>query len=525
MSREQHSPTLLAMNEIACDLTRALSSSERYGRLLETVRRLVDSDAASLMRMGKGVLHPVAAIGLSPDVLGRTFAPKDHPRLEAILSSPEPVIFPADDPRPDPFDGLVAHDWTANSTVHSCMGCTLYDGSDLIGVLTLDALEAGRFDDLDRTSMKAFASLAAAALRTAELIDRLENTAEHCGQVARSLVTDALRRRGGGLLGQTEVMVRVRREIEVVAPSDLTVLITGETGTGKEIVARSLHSRSNRRDQPLVYVNCAALPESIAESELFGHVRGAFTGASRDRKGKFELAHNATLFLDEVAELPVAIQTKLLRALQFGEIQRVGSDRHRIVDVRIIAATNRILETEIVSGKFRDDLFHRLNGYPIHVPPLRERQDDVLLLTGHLLDRARLRLGLGRIRMTPDAQQRLLRYDWPGNVRELEHTLLRAALRASGGRRKEVVTIEPTDLLTQPQMERQPGGESGSPHGPVSDPHDDANLNLAERVISFKRRVIEDTVRDTGGNWAQAARRLGVDRGNLYRTAQRLGLI
>ena len=528
--QQQHSQTLAALAEVACDLTRALTSSERFDRLLEALRRLVDSDAASLMRLADDVLNPVATIGLSPDVMGRTFDPGEHPRLEAILASRDPVVFAPDDPRPDPFDGLVADDWSAQSTVHFCMGCTLYDGDELLGVLTLDALEAGRIDRVDRTSMKAFASMAAAALRSAELIERLEHAAEHCGQVAQSLVEEELRRRGGGLLGQTEEMVRVRREIEVVAPTDLAVLVTGETGTGKEIVARSLHARSTRSKEPLVYVNCAALPESIAESELFGHVRGAFTGAARDRMGKFELAHKATLFLDEVGELPLAIQTKLLRALQFGEVQRVGSDRHQIVDVRIIAATNRHLLAEIESGRFRDDLFHRLNAYPIHVPALRDRKDDVLMLAGHLLDRARIRLGLGRIRMTPEAQRRLVRYDWPGNVRELDHTLMRAALRSSGGRRGEEVAIGPADLADLAVTDRRVGEEPRpletlSPTLAFAGPEDDPELTLAERVKAFKRRVIQDTVHSTDGNWSKASRQLGVDRGNLYKTAQRLDLV
>jgi anaerobic nitric oxide reductase transcription regulator len=189
-------------------------------------------------------------------------------------------------------------------------------------------------------------------------------------------------------------MRRVCEEVELAACSDLAVLITGETGTGKEVVARAIHVRSTRADRPLIYVNCAALPESVAESELFGHVRGAFTGAFENRAGKFEVADRGTLFLDEIGELPLSIQAKLLRTLQTGEIQRVATDSVLRVDVRIIAATNRDLPTEIENGRFRPDLFHRLSVFPIHVPPLRDRRDDILLLAGFFLDEARIRLGL-----------------------------------------------------------------------------------------------------------------------------------
>jgi anaerobic nitric oxide reductase transcription regulator len=319
-----------------------------------------------------------------------------------------------------------------------------------VGLLTLDALEPGRFDRADLEAVAGFASLAAAAIHTAELIETLERLAEARGQLAQDLVQDELRRSGGTLVGRSPAMLSLQRELDTVAPSDLTVLLLGETGTGKELAARSVHDRSARRERPLVYVNCAALPESVAESELFGHEEGAFTGAVRRRLGKFQLADGGTIFLDEVGELPISIQTKILRTLQFQEVQPVGSDDVRRVDIRVIAATNRQLEEEARRGRFRLDLYHRLAVFPVRLAPLRERREDIALLAGHFLDRARLKLGVGRLRFSPAAVRRLEAHDWPGNVRELEHVVTRAVLRAGqrpGGRTTSVEVEHLQDAL------------------------------------------------------------------------------
>ncbi len=208
------------------------------------------------------------------------------------------------------------------------------------------------------------------------------------------------------------------------------MLISGETGTGKELVAKAVHQGSPRAANPLVYLNCAALPESVAESELFGHVKGAFTGAISNRSGKFEMADNGTLFLDEIGELSLALQAKLLRVLQYGDIQRVGDDRSLRVDVRVLAATNRDLRQEVVEGRFRADLYHRLSVFPLSVPPLRERESDVVLLAGYFCEQCRLRMGLARVILAEAARNRLQKWSWPGNVRELEHAIHRAVVLA-----------------------------------------------------------------------------------------------
>jgi anaerobic nitric oxide reductase transcription regulator len=315
-------------------------------------------------------------------------------------------------------------------------------------------------------------------------------------------------------------MERLRRDIHLVASSDLTVLIFGETGVGKELVARQVHAESARSEEALIQVNCAALPETIAESELFGHVAGAFTGATRNRSGKFEIADGATLFLDEIGELPLTLQPKLLRALQQGEIQRVGDDRTHRVNVRVIAATNRNLEQEVAAGRFRADLFHRLAVYPLQVPSLRQRREDIPLLAAHFLDQVRRRLGVGPLRLSAAAREALIAGAWPGNARELENVVSRAALRASAGRaRTEVIVLEPAQFdLPAPDRSSH---ESESASVPASAAE---TRSLALRTKDFQRQAIEAAVEANGGNWAAAARALGMHRSNLHHLARKLGL-
>jgi anaerobic nitric oxide reductase transcription regulator len=440
---------------------------------------------------------------------------RQHPRLDVILRSPDPVRFPADSPLADPFDGYLEGHPEGLGHIHACLGCRLEDGGEVVGALTADALEPGAFDRMHPYVLATLGALAGAAVRTTALIEALEHTADRRGQVARDLQT-TLQGAAGQILGTSAAVRRLLEEIAVVAGSDLAVLITGETGVGKELVARRIHEGSSRTREAMIYVNCAALPESIAESELFGHVAGAFTGAVRERAGKFEIADGGTLFLDEVGELPLPLQPKLLRALQHGEIQRVGADRTRRVDVRVIAATNRDLKREIAEGRFRSDLYHRLAVYPIHVPALRERREDIPLLAAWFLDLARRRIGSGPLRLSEEARERLSAFDWPGNVRELENVLSRGALRAAAvrpGREAAVVGLEHLDLPEVPPRREAPAPqEEGTPP------------SLAERLEAFRRSEIRRAVERHGGNWAAAARELGMHRSNLHHVARRLGL-
>ena len=237
----------------------------------------------------------------------------------------------------------------------------------------------------------------------------------------------------GPMVGKSLALRKVRQQIELVAPTDASVLIVGESGTGKELVARAIHTRSRRQNQPMVSVNCASIPRELFESEFFGHLKGAFTGAVQDRVGRFELANGGTLFLDEVAEIPQDLQSKLLRALQEGEFERIGEGRTRQADVRIIAATNRDLAQEMEAHRFRPDLYYRLNVFPIEIAPLRRRRDDIPLLATLFLERACAKLSLPQLQLTLDHLRQLQQYDWPGNVRELQNIIERAVITSRGG--------------------------------------------------------------------------------------------
>ena len=237
----------------------------------------------------------------------------------------------------------------------------------------------------------------------------------------------------GDLVGQSSGLRNVVSQIDVVAPTEASVLILGETGTGKELVAHEIHHRSGRKDKPLVRVNCASIPRELFESEFFGHVRGSFTGAVKDRAGRFETAEGGTIFLDEVGEIPLDIQNKLLRVLQEKRYERVGDDRTRRADVRIVAATNRDLKKAAAAGRFREDLYYRLNVFPIQVPPLRERMDDIPLLAKHFVELSAKELKCAKPRLTRAAVTQLQSYDWPGNVRELRNVVERAVILARGG--------------------------------------------------------------------------------------------
>jgi transcriptional regulator with GAF, ATPase, and Fis domain len=273
----------------------------------------------------------------------------------------------------------------------------------------------------------------------------------------------------GGIIGQGPAIRGTLEQIDLVAPTDATVLIQGESGTGKELVAREIHKRSGRAACALVKVNCAAIPPELYESEFFGHAKGAFTGALRDRAGRFEVADGGTLFLDEVGEIPLLLQGKLLRVLQEGVYERVGEEEPRRVDVRVLAATNRVLRKEMAAGRFREDLYYRLNVFPLTVAPLRERREDVPLLAAHFLDHACQRLHLRRPRLTKGHVRELQQYDWPGNVRELENVIERAVImaRRHGRLRFDLAGEGPR---AAPPAALPPAGEEGSrPKGVLAD--------------------------------------------------------
>jgi anaerobic nitric oxide reductase transcription regulator len=522
-------PRLDELLPIALDMTASLSSADRAQRIVDAARRALRCDAVALLRAQGEELVPVATRGLAADVLGRRFPLADHPRLAEVSRSEEPVRFAADSVLPDPYDGAIVGRRGPPATVHSCLGFPLRIDGKLIGVLTADDLRPGAFDDVDPALLAHLSALTGAALRTADLIDALEQRAAHEGLVASDLIREVRERRGGLLLGSSPAMARLQEEIDTFATAGLPVLVTGETGVGKELVVRTLHARSARANRPLVYLNCAALPESIAESELFGHERGAFTGADRARPGKFAIADGGSLFLDEIGELPLHLQAKLLRALQQGEVQRLGSDETIKVDVRVLAASNRDLDAEVAAGRFRADLLHRLDVCRIRVPPLREHPQDVPLLAGHFADRARRRLGTGPIRFSEAALAALQRGQWPGNVRELENVVSRAILRALHRAERGAPV-----LIDEAHLDLPVGGGDESevaPNSPTEPAgsmpptqHDGERRPLRAAVDEFQRALVREAVERHEGNWAAAARYLDMDRANLYHMARRLGL-
>ncbi len=252
-------------------------------------------------------------------------------------------------------------------------------------------------------------------------------------EIENEYLQEELRGNYGAMLGESPALKKVLAQIEMVAPTNASVLILGESGTGKELAARAIHDRSPRRAAALVRVNCASVPRELFESEFFGHARGAFTGAVKDRVGRFELANGGTLFLDEIGEVPLELQSKLLRVLQEGQFEKLGEDRTRTVDVRIIAATNRELEVEMKAGRFREDLYYRLSVFPIELPPLRDRVEDIPGLARHFLQESARKLGLAAPGLTPAQLKELQSYDWPGNVRELQNVIERAVIRSRNG--------------------------------------------------------------------------------------------
>jgi len=325
---------------------------------------------------------------------------------------------------------------------------------------------------------------------------RLKNQVRH--------LSSALKRRYHveGFVYRSRQMEEILRLVQRVSQVDATVLIQGESGTGKELISRAVHARSHRKTGPFHVIDCGTIPENLLESEFFGYKKGAFTGAVVARKGLFEASSGGTLLLDEVGELPFLLQVKLLRVLQEREIRPLGSDRPRKVDVRILAATNKNLQEEVDRGNFREDLFYRLNVISIRVPPLRERPDDILPLSGYFLQKYGRKMGLPSLRIDPTAAHQLLQYRWPGNVRELENAIQRAVALANGD------TLRPEDL---PEPVRGDSGGSALPVGAGS------------TLESVEKRYILHVLEQQGGNRGRAAEVLGIGRNTLWRKLKAYG--
>jgi transcriptional regulator with GAF, ATPase, and Fis domain len=425
-------------------------------------------------------------------------------RIAEIAARGEPLL----SSRLEPLDqwGLEAT-WPATSEIRGVLGYPLRFRGRVVGVLACYLRTAP--DEGMLAWLPTFAAHAAVAIGNCRALQEIRHL-----HAQLEMERDYLREEAAqvvpidGIVGQSEALQRVLRQVDLVAPTEANVLLQGESGTGKELIARALHQRSPRFSRSLVKVNCASIPKELFESEFFGHVRGAFTGAVNDRVGRFQLADRGTLFLDEVGEIPLELQTKLLRVLQEGEFERVGEGTTRQVNVRVLAATNRDLRAEVDAGRFRLDLFYRLSVFPIQVPPLRERREDIAALATQFLRAASLRLG----RVVPKVPQRemakLVAYDWPGNVRELQHVVERAVILAPTGRAIQFdVTPAPAALCEPPAPER-----------PYRTEHEWRRMERDNLMAALK----EARGKVTGHNGAAAL--LGVNPNTLASRLRALGL-
>jgi Nif-specific regulatory protein len=396
------------------------------------------------------------------------------------------------------------------ASIRSTIGVPLWKEDEILGVLQLDNRDApAMFDARDVDALGALAVSASLAIANAELIARLSLARAELKKENQYLRGKERARSGEvQIIGESKAMSELLRMLDKVVDTRVSVLIEGETGTGKELVASAVHYRSKRKDKLFVAQNCAAFPENLLESELFGHKRGAFTGATDEKKGLFEIADGGTLFLDEVGEMPLSLQAKLLRALQEGEIRPVGSTQAKQVNVRIVAATNRNLENEVKAGRFREDLYYRLKVFPLRVPPLRERREDIAPLAVFFLARYTREMGKAVLGFAQETLEALSSYDFPGNVRELENEVQRLVIQA-----EDDSFITPELLSPRVRQIESVLVNAGAAKG-----------SLKEMVDQVERHILIEALREHGNNKTAAAKTLGITREGLHKKLKQLGV-
>ena len=400
------------------------------------------------------------------------------------------------------------------ASIRSTLAVPFWRGQEILGVLQLDNREsAGVFTSADLELMTVLAHFASLAVANARLVTRLRSAEERLKKENAFLKGREESRRTGGrgtqeIIGNSSAMRALGAQIDKVADTRVTVLVEGETGVGKELIAAAVHYRSRRRDKLFVAANCAAVPENLLESELFGHKKGAFTGAHEEKKGLFEIADGGTLFLDEVTEMPLSLQSKLLRALQEGEIRPIGATQEKRVNVRIVAATNRNLEKEVAEGRFREDLYYRLKVFPVRVPPLRERREDIPLLAGYFLARYSTEMGKPAAGFAQQAMELLQGYDWPGNVRELQNEVQRM-----------VIQIEPGGFVTSDLLSPRIRQVEG-----VIERVRPTKGTLKEMVDQLERWILIEALREHGNNKTACAKALGITREGLHKKLRAYGM-
>ncbi|MBK9517132.1 MAG: sigma 54-interacting transcriptional regulator [Anaeromyxobacter sp.] len=465
----------------ATDLPRLLDE------LLDAVVEVTQADKGFLILLQEGEMTVRAARNVARETIEGAVSRVSDTIVRRVVETGRALVV---------ADALHDAEWSGSSSVVNLKLCSvmcapLKSKGEVFGVLYLgNDNVVSLFDQRALEVLTVFAAQASLLLQNGLLLDSLrrENVA------LREAVTT---RHYGDLIGSGASMREVFRRIEKVASTDISVLVTGETGSGKEVVARELHRRSPRSAGPFVAVNCGAIPESLLESELFGHVKGAFTGAVAARQGRFQAAAGGTLFLDEIGEMPPGLQVKILRALQERAVTRVGESRPEPVDLRVVAATNRVLEQEIARGTFREDLYYRLNVVAIHLPPLRERGEDVVVLARWFLQQYAREYAARVKGFTPGALVAMKKYAWPGNVRELENRVKKAVVLAD----RAVVSAEDLDLSPE-----------------VLEP----TVPLALATRDFQRRYVGEVLDRNGGNRTKTAKDLGVDPRTIFRHLERM---
>jgi Nif-specific regulatory protein len=464
-------------------------------------------DDDEVARRGSGAYVPVVTRVRGQDIPATQPIPMTRSVFRKVVNE-RAAVLAADAPRE-----VGQTESLMGAQIRSVLGVPLWKGDDILGVLQVDNREsAGAFTGTDLDVCAVLAYSASLAVANARLVQRLRAAEERLKKENAFLKTrEESRRVGKGeqpIVGSSPPMRALFEQLTKVVDTRVTVLIEGETGVGKELVAAAVHYRSRRRAQLFVSQNVAAMPENLLESELFGHRKGSFTGAHEDKKGLFEIADGGTLFLDEVTEMPLSLQSKLLRALQEGEIRPIGATQEKRVNVRIVAATNRHLEKEVAAGRFREDLYYRLNVFPIRVPPLRERREDIPRLAEHFLKRYALELGRPVAGFAQQAMELLQSYDWPGNVRELQNEVQRLVIQIEDG---AFVTAE----LLSPKI-RQMGGlvERVKP----------TKGTLKEMMDQFERLLLIESLREHENNKTAAARTLGITREGLHKKLRGFGL-
>ncbi len=509
---------LRLLYDLGCAFASRIELDELIPLVINKVREVLDAEGASVLLLDesrKELYFPYVVSereGVAARLAGLRL-PADRGIAGAALQSGRSIR--VDDVRADPrfYSGI---DRESGGSTRSVLAAPLVGRQGPIGVLQVVNRHGGAFDEADLTFLESLAGSVAVALDNARLYSRLKASEEDLRTQVGVLRRDLARREGfAEIVGRSKAMADVFALMESAGASPIAVLIEGETGTGKELVARGIHQAGPRAAGPFLAVNCAALPETLLESELFGHRRGAFTGAIADQRGLFEAAVGGTLLLDEIGEMPPAMQAKLLRVLQEGEIVPLGDTRPRRIDVRIVASTNRDLRAEIEARRFREDLYYRIAAFPIRVPPLRDRREDVPLLAEHFLATAAARSGKRVAGFEPAALDRLAAYDWPGNVRELYNEIERG-----------IALAQDDERIGLPHLSAKLVGTTGAAAPPAPAPEDDAPAVAALRPAraAWEARHVAAVLRFHGGNVSRAARALEISRYMLQRKMRDYGL-